>query len=1552
MPLRFLLFLVLTACSSLVFGQTNSCGQQEVMKEFYHKQPAYKQLNEQVEQLLYERNQKIKSGELIPKAITGVVTLPVVVHIIHNNGSENISDAQVLTGIQHLNEAFANTGFYDPTDGVNTQIQFCMAQRDPNNNATNGITRDVSAYTVMGGPTYYSDDLNVKNINRWNPNCYINIWLVRSIPGSVAGYAYLPAAHGSNVDGIIEEAAYFGSSGTNDVVTVHEMGHYLGLYHTFEGSCTNNDCSKDGDKVCDTPPDQSTAGVGCATSVNSCATDALSGFSTDQNDLKEDYMDYGNFSCMKVFTQGQADRMNFFIQNTRKSLLNCKSCLVPCPAVVIANFNSPGTTVTAGTPVLFTNSSSNATTYEWYINNVLQSGSTNFSYAFTTVGTYTVKLLAKSPSPLCDDAVKTITINVVCGVAASFTKSASTAPCGTNINFTNTSSGATNYEWYVNGVLLGSSAAFFYTSNTGSKYEIKLVAIDNIANCRDEYKDTVEYTCAVITDFIPLTSTIKVNNPVTFTSTGTGATTYQWLINGVNVGSGTTLTYLFNTAGVFSVQLITGNGVCTSVKAAVVYVNDKCNNAVYLFQKKHTTGILSGPNNIQSTSDGGSIIAQYITPPGNSFPEGAILKLDAVGNVQWLNIYEDDAKQKRLTIAKVKQTPDGGYIAVGTSVNRDINGLYNAFVLKTTALGNVSWGKEYSINSLQSNGLDIIASTDGNYYFCGTTEAVGSVTTSRDILIGKVDASGNLLWLNTYDSRSSEIANGITEDNNQLLVCGNKSGQNGNSSFLLKLNKMDGSSVFSKTYRSTDDNFLDIMVTAGGYFVNAGQRITPGGLTTNQVYIKTDFAGNILFAKYTQPFGNTKNYGSIYSTIKPNGNIISFTGPPLFSPDQYFFVQEINLRTGVVWAKKYTRPNSWMKSLTIDNTGGLLITGNTLAPSANNTTLIRLESAGNAGTCTSESVDFEVLRTAYDVQPADFTINKPQVATYNNFSSDKAEVETTTDCDYLKCLDEPPVDPCTACRSIILNGKNSVCGLLNLFDYAVVRNDSCKLPVQWTIDASFAQIVTTTDSTIRLQFLKEGKVKLYSVITTPCKSLEDSIEIDIFNTTNSINLGPDIQLCKFSSLPLNAGAGFKTYEWNDGSSDSTFTADKPGQYVVAATDYCGNVYRDTINITLAPDVPFDLGPDLVKCTNDTLTITAPGGFSKYNWAGNYNISATAGATVKLWPAADTSYSVVAEVANGCIVLDTINIKVKKTIPINLGKDTSFCAGGSVTLQAAAGFTSFLWQDNSTNASLNATQKGTYWLQAKDINGCLSKDTLEITDLFAAPALQIGDDISICTNNNYIFSPGTSFKSYLWQDGSTASVFIASQLGKYWVQVTDNNGCVNSDTAQIIAFKPSPKDFINKAIEVCKYKPTPITAIGNWKSYNWSNGSSSSGISLTTTGTYWLEVTNAEGCKTKESFTVTNKECIKGIFFPTAFTPAKQGENNTYKPLVYADIVSYQFFVYNRFGQKIFQTTDISKGWDGTINGKPQDPNTFVWYCTYQFINEKPRAEKGSFLLLR
>jgi gliding motility-associated-like protein len=288
------------------------------------------------------------------------------------------------------------------------------------------------------------DDITLKNINRWTPTCYLNIWIVNEISSismgsGVIGYAYLPSAHGMPMDGVVMEAAYFGTSATNDNVGAHELGHYLGLYHTFENACGNNNCLLDGDQVCDTPPDQTTFSS-CVPNANSCSTDTddpsiNNPFTSDVADLGNDYMDYSNLSCYNMFTDGQYERMDYFLNNVRSSLLGCLSCTSPCPAPVTASITLPTSslTITTGTSVNFQGTYTNATGQQWY----LSTGSTlstasSFSHIFPLQGVFWMKYRALSSDPsFCLDDIDSIQIVVTEPVATS---------CEGSLEFMNTNS--------------------------------------------------------------------------------------------------------------------------------------------------------------------------------------------------------------------------------------------------------------------------------------------------------------------------------------------------------------------------------------------------------------------------------------------------------------------------------------------------------------------------------------------------------------------------------------------------------------------------------------------------------------------------------------------------------------------------------------------------------------------------------------------------------------------------------------------------------------------------------------------------------------------------------------------------------------------------------------------------------------------------------------------------------------------------------------------------------------------------------------------------------
>ncbi|MEL6721318.1 MAG: M43 family zinc metalloprotease, partial [Bacteroidota bacterium] len=350
---HFFAFILLTCFSSLsLCAQSPSsfgCFQKNLHEERLNVDEEYAKKQAQLSKWIYQKSilpNREKSNE--------IYQIPVVVHIIHLSEdatevdeSSNPTNAQVRIAMQHLNEAFRNTGNYaedgrganDPDNpdadllkSVDVRIEFCLAKRDINDEATNGILRyenDEFSRLDAAQDDAMKEWVAEQNGNRFPTTDYINVYLVEEICDegdcSIAGYAYLAGAHGRPFDGIVGEAFWFGTQPEFSTVHIHEFGHYFDLYHTFEENCSNDDCLLNGDLVCDTPPDDSQTSVACGMTENSCTTDLQSGpFTVDQEDLYENYMDYSNSRCNNTFTQGQKDRMRLALEGVRSSLLSSR----------------------------------------------------------------------------------------------------------------------------------------------------------------------------------------------------------------------------------------------------------------------------------------------------------------------------------------------------------------------------------------------------------------------------------------------------------------------------------------------------------------------------------------------------------------------------------------------------------------------------------------------------------------------------------------------------------------------------------------------------------------------------------------------------------------------------------------------------------------------------------------------------------------------------------------------------------------------------------------------------------------------------------------------------------------------------------------------------------------------------------------------------------------------------------------------------------------------------------------------------------------------------
>lgn len=294
---------------NFIFAQENTpkCGTPSLEDIRINNPKIYDSINAHA--LRYRNATHLKSNDEI-------LTIPIVVHVIYGDelSDENITDEQIISQIKALNEDFRKIlGTNGDGNGVDMKIQFCLATKTPSGGKTNGITRFQSYLTAHNWTT---QEDSLKLLVQWPPDKYLNVWIVKSIVNSAnnifLGYACLPE-HPANRDGIVMAYYSFGRTGILSPnynlgqTFCHEVGHWMGLLHTFEGGCdstfiTSENCADRGDMVCDTPLD-TVQFNNCVDGKNTC--DQETG---NPIDLVHNYMTYYCDSCRNEFTQGQKDR--------------------------------------------------------------------------------------------------------------------------------------------------------------------------------------------------------------------------------------------------------------------------------------------------------------------------------------------------------------------------------------------------------------------------------------------------------------------------------------------------------------------------------------------------------------------------------------------------------------------------------------------------------------------------------------------------------------------------------------------------------------------------------------------------------------------------------------------------------------------------------------------------------------------------------------------------------------------------------------------------------------------------------------------------------------------------------------------------------------------------------------------------------------------------------------------------------------------------------------------------------------------------------------------
>jgi len=378
------------------------------------------------------------------------------------------------------------------------------------------------------------------------------------------------------------------------------------------------------------------------------------------------------------------------------------------------------------------------------------------------------------------------------------------------------------------------------------------------------------------------------------------------------------------------------------------------------------------------------------------------------------------------------------------------------------------------------------------------------------------------------------------------------------------------------------------------------------------------------------------------------------------------------------------------------------------------------------------------------------------------------------------------------------------------------------------------------------------------------------------------------------------------------------------------------------------------------CSGQSATLTATGA-TAFSW--NNGLDTNRLQIVS--PTSTTSY-IVTGTTGTCVSADTATVTVNPNPIPSITGNLLFCTGGFTTLNAGSGYVFYHWSQGGNTQSITVTSTGTYTVTVTNANGCTGTGQATVTSVTSNIQTTLSSNSPICAgqtlNLTSLPAGGTGY-SWAGPNNFTSSMqksdhnkYTTSATGTYYVTVTLAGGCTG--TGQIIAtVYPLPVLILTNDTSIAKDSTVQLEASGA-SSYLWSPAEN---LSCTTCSnpiaspnssiSYCVIGTNTSGCSDTACVKITMKNECGDIWVPSAFSPNGDKENDVL--YVYGKCIkSMEFRIYNRWGEKVFESTDPSVGWDGVFRGKDADTDVFVYYLKAENNNGSKVVLKGNVTLMR